>query len=275
MTKQPKVKVSKQPLDFILLITVLLLLALGVVMVLSASSPTALSEDGDSYKYVKRQALFAVVGIVAMLFISKIDYKKYQKLYKLAYLGSFVLLLLVPLIGYEVGGAKRWINVFGIFSLQPSEIAKIGIVVFYAGYLVKHKDELKKLGKGFFKPLLLLAPIIFVLLFFQTHLSASVVIILIVAVMMIVAGCKLIHFVIFGSIGAVGGGLGLYILAKVADIGTFRIGRITSFLNPWADPQGSGWQIIQSLYAIGSGGLFGVGLRKQQAKIFVHIRTTQ
>ena len=262
MTKQPKVKASKHPLDFILLITVLLLLALGVVMVLSASSPTALTEDGDSYKYVKRQALFAVVGIVAMLFISKIDYKKYQKLYKLAYLGSFVLLLLVPLVGYEVGGAKRWIDVFGLFSLQPSEIAKIGIVVFYAGYLVKHKDELKKLGKRFFNPLLLLVPIIFILLFFQTHLSASVVIILIVAIMMIVAGCRIVHFVIFGSIGATAGAIGLYILAKVANIGTFRIGRITSFLNPWADPQGSGWQIIQSLYAIGSGGLFGAGLRK-------------
>ena len=95
----------------------------------------------------------------------------------------------------------------------------------------------------------------------QSHFSASVIIILVVAVMMIVAGSRVVHFVSFGAVGA-GVGIGLmYILAKFFDIGAYRLTRITSFLNPWADAQDSGWQIIQSLYAIGSGGLFGVGLR--------------
>lgn len=256
----------KKPVDFIMLVTILLLLALGIVMVLSASSPTALAESGDSYSYVKKQAGFAVVGIAAMLVISNIDYKEYRKFYKLAYIGSIVLLLLVPLIGYEVGGAKRWINVADLFSIQPSEIAKIGIIIFFAAYLAKKKDDIKTLKKGFFQPLLLLAPVIVILVIFQTHLSATIVILAIVSIMMLVAGTRLRHFLTVGiSLGAIGGAA-LFALAKFANIGTFRLKRLVSFLDPWADPTGDGWQAIQNLYAIGSGGLFGVGLGDSKQK---------
>lgn len=107
-----------------------------------------------------------------------------------------------------------------------------------------------------------LLPILLVLLGVQSHFSASVIIILVVSVMMIVAGTRIIHFISFGAVGA-GAGISLmYFLAKFFNIGSYRLTRITSFLNPWADAQDSGWQIIQSLYAIGSGGLFGVGLRR-------------
>ena len=136
------------------------------------------------------------------------------------------------------------------------------MIVFFAVYLTKQKDDLRNIWKGFIKPFLILSPAILVLLGVQSHFSASVIIILVVAVMMIVAGTRVAHFVSFGAAGA-GAGIGLmYILAKFFDIGTYRLTRITSFLNPWADAQDSGWQIIQSLYAIGSGGLFGVGLRR-------------
>ena len=115
---------------------------------------------------------------------------------------------------------------------------------------------------GFLKPFLILLPIIAILLMVQSHFSASVIIILVVSVMMIVAGSRIIHFISFGAVGA-GAGVGLlYTLAKSFNMGTYRLTRITSFLNPWADAQNTGWQIIQSLYAIGSGGLFGVGLRR-------------
>lgn len=137
------------------------------------------------------------------------------------------------------------------------------MIVFFAVYLTKHKDDLRNIWKGFIKPFLILSPAILVLLGVQSHFSASVIIILVVAVMMIIAGTRVAHFVSFGAVGA-GAGIGLmYILAKFFNIGTYRLTRITSFLNPWADAQDSGWQIIQSLYAIGSGGLFGVGLRRQ------------
>lgn len=147
-------------------------------------------------------------------------------------------------------------------SFQPSELAKIGLIVFYAVYLTKHKDELKNIWKGFIKPFLILSPIILVLLGVQSHFSASVIIILVISVMMIVAGSRVAHFVTFGAVGA-SAGIGLmYILAKFFSIGTYRLERIVSFLDPWKDMQDSGWQVIQSLYAIGSGGLFGVGLRR-------------
>lgn len=121
---------------------------------------------------------------------------------------------------------------------------------------------MKNIWKGFFKPLLILSPAILVLLGVQSHLSASIIIILVISVMMIVAGSRVAHFATFGAIGA-GGVVGLmYILAKFFNIGSYRLTRVTSFLNPWAYAQYEGWQIIQSLYAIGSGGLFGVGLRR-------------
>lgn len=259
-----KTKDINNSFDFILFITVLLLLALGITMVLSASSPSALATTGSSYTYVLKQLLSAAIGIVAMLILSKIDYKVYSKFYKIAYVASIgvLLLVLVPGLGRTVNGARRWINLPIVSSFQPSELTKIGLIVFFAAFLTKHKDELRNVWKGFFKPLLILAPVILVLLGVQSHFSASVIIILVISVMMIVAGTRIVHFLSFGAVGA-GAGIGLmYILAKYFNIGGFRLTRITAFLDPWSDAQDSGWQIIQSLYAIGSGGLFGVGLRR-------------
>jgi len=258
---------ANKQFDFILLITVIILLALGLIMVLSASSPSALAETGDdSYVYFRKQGIFAIIGIIAMLFISKIDYKKYKKFGKLAYAGSVVLLLmvLIPHIGVEAGGAKRWIKM-GI-QFQPSEVAKIGLIIFYAAYLSNHIKEIGNFKDGFIKPFLILAPIALILILVQDHLSATIIIVMVVAIMMLTAGSKLRYFLSIGSLAAVGGVGALYLLAKYTDKGAFRIARITSFLNPWADKQGDGWQIIQSLYAIGSGGLFGVGLGESKQK---------
>lgn len=259
-----KTKITYKPFDFVLFITVLILLALGITMVLSASSPSSLATTDSSYTYVRKQLLSAIIGLSAMYILSKIDYRMYSKFYKIAYIGSIavLLLVLVPGLGKTVNGARRWINLPIVSSFQPSELTKIGLIVFYAAFLTKHKDELKNIWKGFLKPFFILAPVILVLIGVQDHFSASVVIILVVSVMMIVAGSKLSHFVTFGTVGATGLIGGMYVLAKFFNIGGFRLTRITAFMNPWADAQGSGWQIIQSLYAIGSGGLFGVGLRR-------------
>lgn len=238
-------------------------------MVLSASSPSSLSSTGSSYTYVTKQIIAAGLGIVAMLIISKIDYRIYAKYYKLIYFVSvgILLLVLVPGIGSESHGASRWIKVPIFKSIQPSEITKLGLIIFFAVYLSKHRNELKNVWTGFFKPILLfIAPPVLILLVVQSHFSASIVIVLVVSVMMITAGTKISHFAIFGSLGA-GAGLGvMYILAKFFKKGGYRLTRITSFLNPWVDPTGDGWQVIQSLYAIGSGGLFGVGLGNSTQK---------
>lgn len=247
------------PIDFTLVITILLLLGIGLVMVLSASSPSALSESGNSYSYFSKQLIFAVLGLVAMVFVSKIDYRFYQKFYKHAWWISILLLAAVILVGKEVNGAKRWIYVTETLSFQPSEIVKFLMIVFYAGILVKDRDQLKLYGKGLIKHILFVAPIIGLLLL-QPHLSASVVIIGIVCIMMIVAGCKFKHFV-FTALGA-----GLPGLAVLIAIEPYRLKRFVTFLDPFKDLRGAGWQVVQSLYAIGSGGLFGVGLGDSKQK---------
>ena len=263
-----KEEYKNKPVDFILCITVLLLLALGIIMVLSASSPSAFSETGDSYSYVKKQAVSAVIGLIAMFVISKIDYKIYKHLYKIAYIGSILLLAIVPIIGTEAGGAKRWIDL-GFTTFQPSELAKIGLIIFFAAYLAQNRDKLKNIFHGFLKPFLFLAPIAFILLKFQEHFSATLIIIAVTSIMMLVAGSKMSHFL---TVGLSGGILGLiYLFTQGAG---FRKDRIIAWLDPWSDPTGDAWQAIQSLYAIGSGGLFGEGLRSKQTKIFIHTRTT-
>ncbi len=258
---------KKKPFDFILCITIFLLLSLGIVMVLSASAPSALSTFGNSYEYVIKQLTFAVVGVFLMFFISKIDYRYYKKLYKFAYIASIVALLSVaiPVIGVEVKGATRWINL-GFGQFQPSELAKIGLIVFYAAYLSDHKSELGTFVGGFVKPLALLVPPVAILFFVQDHLSAIVVIGAIVCIMMLMAGSKLRHFLTVGVTGVIILVAGMLILAQVTGKGDFRLARITTFMDPFADKQGDGWQVVQSLYAIGSGGLFGVGLGESKQK---------
>lgn len=268
-TKKKQIKQIEKPFDFILFVTVLILLAMGIVMVLSASSPQALAESGNSYAYVSRQAVFAVLGIGLMLVISKIDYHRYESFARIAYFGSIIVLALVPLLGSSAKGATRWLEI-GPIRFQPSEVAKIALIIFYASWLTQNKDKLKELGNGFLKPFLLLAPIAIILVIFQDHLSVTIIIILVVSIMMLMAGTKMKYFVTLGSIGAIGGAGALFALAKFTEKGAYRISRITTFLNPWSDLRGDGWQVVQSLYAIGSGGLFGAGLGESKQK-FLYI----
>lgn len=249
----------ESPIDYTLLITVLLLLALGLIMVLSASSPTSLSESGNSYKYFIKQSIFAVAGIVCMYMISKIDYRFYKKLYKPSYILSIILFILVLIIGKKINGARRWIYVTETLSFQPSELVKFLMIIFYAGILTKNRKELGKFFKGWVKHLAFLIPII-ALLLLQPHLSASIVIIGICVVMMIIAGCKPMQMIIPGLV------LGIPTLIGIIILEPYRLSRVTTFVNPWSDELGKGWQVIQSLYAIGSGGLFGAGLGQSKQK---------
>lgn len=254
-------------MDYILFITVLILLSLGVIMVLSASAPSALSKTSKSYTYFVRQFIFAVIGIGIMLFISKIDYRFYKKYYWLVYAVSVLVLLLVliPGLGREVNGATRWIGIPGLGQFQPSEITKIGLIIFYAGYLSDHKSELKDFWRGFVKPLAFLLPPIAILYLVQNHLSVCLVIAAITAVMMLMAGCRLLHFIAAGLVG-VAGIVIMLIKGQTSESSSFRWDRIVTFFDPWSDATGTGYQMVQSLYAIGSGGLFGVGLGNSTQK---------
>lgn len=249
-------------IDYTLLITVLLLLALGLIMVLSASSPTSLSESGNSYRYFIKQGIFAVLGIFAMGIISKIDYRFYKRFYKIAYIVAFVLLALVLVIGKKINGARRWIYLTEALSFQPSELVKFCMIIFYAGILTMNREELKYFFKGWVKHLLLLVPIIG-LLIVEPHLSASIVIVGICVTMMTIAGCKLWKVIVPGFAGGIPLlGIAIWKIPKFSH----ALKRITTFIDPWKDQLGDGWQVIQSLYAIGSGGLFGVGLGQSKQK---------
>lgn len=252
--------------DFILCITVLLLLSLGIIMVLSASAPSALSTTGNSYTYVKKQLLFAIAGLFVMFFLSKVDYRFYKKYYWYIYFVSWMVLLLVvvPGLGYSVKGATRWIKIGG-FQFQPSELTKIGMIIFFAGYLSDHKSELQEFKRGFLKPLAFLIPPIGILYVVQNHFSVSLVIAVIVLVMMFMAGSRLKYFLVVGIVG-VSAILGLLGIMQMKGSESFRLDRISTYFDPWADAQGTGYQTVQSLYAIGSGGMFGLGLGNSKQK---------
>ena len=251
------------PFDFPLVITIIILLSMGLVMVLSASSPSSLAESGDSYVYFSKQLFFAIAGIILMFFISKIDYRFFKNFYKHAWWISAAMLVLVLIAGKEVKGATRWLSITDTFSFQPSEVVKIFMIIFYAGILTKNKDKLNKYFSGFILNILYVVPIIG-LLVLQPHLSASIVILGTVTIMIIIAGAKLRHFILTGLFAGVPL-LGLAILLE-----PYRLERFITFLDPWKDPSDTGYQVIQSLYAIGSGGLFGVGLGESKQK-FLYI----
>lgn len=259
---------TKGSVDYIIWITVMILVAFGLIMVLSASAPSAFAETNDSYKYIKKQAISAVIGLVAMMACSKVDYHIFRKMKWLIYIVFIVLLVLVGFVGIDAGGARRWINIAG-FNFQPSEFAKIGFILFFASVLsdVKEHGKIKTYKYGFVYPLIFMVPIVGAILILQNHFSATFIIAVVTVVQMFVAGTKISHFLLTGLVGVAGGAVALLIKNGQLSLGTdFRSSRIQTWLDPFSDPTGDGWQIIQSLYAIGSGGLFGVGLGNSKQK---------
>ncbi|TKC18574.1 stage V sporulation protein E [Robertmurraya kyonggiensis] len=247
--------------DFILLIVTFTLLALGLIMVYSASAVWADYKFQDSFYFAKRQMLFAGVGVVAMLFVMNIDYWTWRKFAKVIMIICFVLLIvvLIPGIGTERNGSRSWIGV-GAFSIQPSEFMKLAMIAFLSKYLSENQKNITSLRKGLF-PSLGLVFLAFGMIMLQPDLGTGTVMVGTCIVMIFVSGARILHFVGLGVIGL----LGFVALVVSAP---YRIQRITSFLDPWSDAQGSGFQIIQSLYAIGPGGLFGLGLGQSRQKFF-------
>lgn len=253
-------------MDMPLLIDVLILLALGIVMVLSASAPSALAKFGDSYKHVKAQGVAAIGGIVVMIVLANIPYQKYSKMYKPIYWASVIVLLtvLIPGLGVEVNGAKRWIQLPG-FRLQPSEITKIGLIVYYAGYFTDSKNKLDTFWGSTGKPMLALALPIFLLFKVQNHMSVGIVLALVTGVMILMSGCQLKYY-FMGFIGILAAAVLGFPIYREKLLGGFRSERITAWQNPFDNPTGTSYQTLQGLYAIGSGGLFGVGLGQSRQK---------
>ena len=257
---------STSKIDMPLLIVVLILVALGIVMVLSASAPSALSNYNDSYIFVKTQAKAAILGFTLMIILSKINYKIYKKFYKIIYIFSIAILftVLIPKIGIENNGARRWISILG-FQIQPSEITKIGLIIAYAGYYSDSKNKLNTLWGGCIKPLIGVAIPVLILLVVQNHLSAGLVISFVICMIIIMGGCPLKY--IMGTVcAAVCAAVGALIFFRDKITSGFRSDRIDAWLHIWENTSGTAYQTSQGLYAIGSGGLFGVGLGESKQK---------
>lgn len=247
--------------DYILLSVIFALLIIGVIMVYSSSNIWAEYKYADRLFFLKRQFLFAFVGVVAMLFVMNIPYHIWRKYAKIILLICFLLLLIVkiPGVGIVRGGAQSWIGV-GAFSIQPSEFMKLGLILFLASFLTTNQKRITSFKKGFL-PAIGLVFLAFGLIMLQPDFGTGVVLVCTCMLMIYIAGARISHFIGLSTIGLVGFAL-LIISAP------YRMKRITSFLDPWEDPLGNGFQIIQSLYAIGPGGLMGIGLGESLQKYF-------
>ena len=259
-TKTGSIRGIKLGYDNYVFYTTLGLVFIGIVMVFSASFVQSKFKLNDPYYFLKRDLIYATLGFIAMMFTSNIHYKKLAQYSNVLLIVSVVLLLLVltPL-GVTIYGAKRWLGV-GSFTIQPAEIAKFVSIIFTAKLIEKNYDKMKYLIKGVL-PTLLVPILFFGLIIVQPNLSTAGTIIMATFVMLFVAGMDM--KVVYSMLGA---GAGLF--AAMVAIAPYRLKRVTAFLDPFQDPLGAGYQVIQSLYALGSGGLFGLGLGRSRQKYF-------
>ncbi len=251
----------KKNINYVLLGSVIILSLFGLLMVYSASNIWAEYKFNDPIKFVKNQGLFFIVGLFLMNVISKINYQHYQKWAKVFLLGCIVLLILVliPGIGTVRNGSRSWFGI-GSFGIQPSEFTKLALIIFSAKYLTKNEKKMSNIKKGVL-PLLGLALMIFGLIMLQPDFGTGMILVMTTIGLLFVSDVPFKFFLKIGVAGLIGI-VGLVIAAP------YRLKRILSFLNPWSDPLGSGFQIIQSLYAIGPGGLLGFGLGNSRQKHF-------
>jgi len=248
-------------LDGVLILIVLSLLCLGLIMVASASISIADSKTSTPFYYLYRQLIAASIGLFAVLMIFKIRLVYWEKsgMLLLALSFAMVVLVLIPGIGKTVNGSTRWIPV-GFLNLQVSEIVKLFLMIYVAGYLVRHGDQVRSSLWGFLKPMIMIG-LVCLFLLLEPDFGASVVIMLTVLGMTFLAGVRFTQFLtvitLFGSAAA------LLVISS-----PYRLQRLTAFVNPWADPFDSGFQLTQSLIAIGSGGWAGAGLGSSVQKLF-------
>ena len=239
----------------------LALLAFGAVMVYSASSGTSLlSHDGDSSQYLKRYLVSAVLGLIALRFFARHGVKLARQATPFVLAAAFagLLLVLVPALGIEVNGSRRWLGA-GALQVQPSEIAKLALVLYAALMLASQPERARSLGGV--RPLLVVAGLMAVLIVMQPDLGTTMVIMFAVFALLAVGGVSA------RNLGLLAGGLvALALIAAVLE--PYRRERLTSFIDPWSDPEGSGFQSVQAMVAIGSGGFFGVGLGESVQKLF-------
>ncbi len=248
-------------IDRVMIVSTLLLVAMGLLMVHSTSDITALNRYGDRYFFLRRQFIFSGIGLLALFSAMKVPYTFYRKLAypMLAVVLIGLFLIFIPGIGHSAGGAKRWIGL-GFITFQPSEAAKLSVIVFLAYSLARREDRIKDFSTGFL-PNILIPGSVILLIFLEPDLGSAVSLAVLVMIMNFIAGVRVGYLAALGSAAL----LSLYIIITNVE---YMMERIIIFLDPWKDPTGSGFQMVQSFLAFGSGGLAGVGLGAGRQKLF-------
>ncbi len=251
---------KRMKIDYIFLFSVLALTSIGLIMIFSAS-PTMALKLGDSYYYLKRHILYLLLGFAALYFGLRSNLDNLKRWAGLILLVSILSLFLVyiPGIGKKISGASRWIDLV-IFTLQPSEVIKFTMILFLASILSGTRDNIRDFFRGLL-PLLLLIGFVSALIIQQPDLGTALTITAISFIMLFVAGAQLSHL-------AMVGGVGLLAALALSLRSAYRLRRLVAYFDPWKDPRGVGFHIIQSLLAVGSGGLYGQGLGASKQKYF-------
>ncbi|NIQ38588.1 MAG: putative lipid II flippase FtsW [Proteobacteria bacterium] len=245
--------------DYTILCVTLILLAFGIVMVYSASAILAADKFSDSFYFLKKQALFAAGGTLLMAIAMKINYHLWQKLAYPILVVSLALLVLVLVAGTKAGGSTRWLYI-GSLSFQPSELSKLALVVFLSYFLAKKGEKIRTFQFGFL-PTILISGIMILLVIHQPDFGVAMFLGIMVMIMLFVGGTRLSYILtlVLAAIPVV-----YYLIVKVP----YRAQRIMSYLNPWRDPQGVSFQLVQSFVALGAGGVFGSGLGQGKQKLY-------
>ncbi len=247
--------------DFTLMIVTILLVFIGIIMVFSASWPKALNDFNDGYYFLKKQLVSAVIGFLGMIFFMNFPYWRLHKLAKLIFIACIGLSLLIftPL-GTELNGAKRWIDL-GFTTFMPSDAMKLGAIIYLASFLTRKKEKIKSFTQGVI-PSFIIIGIACGTIAMQDDLSTSAVLGMTSVIILFIAGLRIFYLIGLGGLGVAGA-------AAIIIFGDeFRKARILAFLHPFKYRQSTGWQIVQSLFALGSGGAFGSGLGKSRQKFF-------
>ena len=258
-TRKKRIRAEKGGIDLTFMFLVLILLAIGLIMLFSASYASAYYETGNSFYYISRQLLFAIVGIIGMFVVANIDYHILHRFAFLIYIGTVFLLILVLFV-HTREDARRWIPL-GFTTFQPSELAKFAVVLIFAHLISTNYDKMKDPKYGVW-PFLALMGIVVLLMLLEPHLSGTILILSIGIIMMFVGGTDLKWFMIGGLLLAAA----VVVIVLIPGVIPYAMSRIQHWRDPWIDPQGKGFQTIQSLYAIGSGGLMGVGIGNSRQK---------
>ena len=250
---------KKESISLIIFVSILTIF--GLLMIYSSSYIWSEFKFNDSFHYAKLQLIFLIISYISMYIVGKINYKVYYKYANIILFVCMLLLVLVliPGIGQIRNGSRSWFAI-GPIGMQPSEFCKIGLVIFVAKYLSKNNRDINNIKKGLL-PIIIVIGLFFLLIMLEPDFGSAVVIVMSLFLLIFISGANISFFITLLMVGLFG-------LSGLIIIAPYRLKRIISFINPWSDPLGSGYQIIQSLYAIGPGGLFGLGFKNSIQKQF-------